>query len=244
MSGERNSLVQLDGGRPIVRAPKARLGDDRNGVATGTLEINLDDARSERSSNGQFLPGSKRAQRRGGKASSARTALARSLGLHDLSKLPKFEPFAREARAFAQATITELAKLSGGYVTAVVGAMVQSAALQLAGSRFLFAKGDMTGGSRLADGARSSLAMARHIAAQDGLARKAGGHALPALDAAAEAALDAEVDALMAKHSKSTREGDEPAQHMVTGNNEVTESDDATGNNEVTRNNPKQESDE
>lgn len=222
MKGERNSLVHLDRGKPRARVPKARLDDDRNGVASGVLAIDLDDARSERASNGQFLPGSKRAQQRGGKATNSRTVLARSLGLHDLSKVPTFEPFAREARAFAQATVTELAKLAGGYVTAIVGAMVQSAALQLAGSRFLFAAGDMTGGSRLADGARSSLAMARHMAAQDGLARKAGGSPLPALDAATEAELDRQVAEAMAAHAKSTRKGDARAEHMATGNDEVT----------------------
>jgi hypothetical protein len=205
VSNERNSLVQLDGGRPRVRTPKARLADDRNGVATGTLEISLDDTGAERASNGQFLPGSRASQRRGGKAGASRTALARNLGLHDLVNQPSFEPYARDARNFAQTAMTELAKLSGGYVTAVVGAMLQSAALQLAGSRFLFAKGDMTAGSRLADGARGSLAMARHLAAQDGLALKRGG-GLPAFQVD-EAAVNARFERLMANTTTGTPAG-------------------------------------
>ena len=95
------------------------------------------------------------------------SALIRKLGLGRVSAaglLPYFE----EAEAFARTHIEALAKnVGGGTCGFAPSSMVQSAALQLAGSRFAFANGDLTTGSRLADASRANLLSAHELAARE-----------------------------------------------------------------------------
>jgi hypothetical protein len=222
MKGDGTSFVEVNGGKPKVRIPRTRLGDTRDGVCAGVAAAEPEPAGVERQSNGRFAKGSAKLGRIGGRAKKNAAALAKDLGLEGLVKRPEFKPYLRRSQRLGRAIIADLAQHGGGHVGATAGHFVQSGCLATAASRFEFAAGNFLAASKLADSARSHFLAARHLVGQDALGRKRGGPMLPALDAATEAALDAEVERLVAAHGKSaTREG-ERAEHMVTGNNEVT----------------------
>jgi hypothetical protein len=117
--------------------------------------------------------------RRGGLAKAERDrllaetpALVSKLGLRGV--VPEaFLPYLNDAEEFAVAECKRLAHLVGGDEGCGMGpsSMVQSAALQLAGSRFAFAAGDLITGSRLADASRANLMSARDECAREAQAR-------------------------------------------------------------------------
>jgi hypothetical protein len=73
-----------------------------------------------------------------------------------------FLPYLDDGHDFAAAHAAELAQtVGGGFCPPGAASMVQSAALQLAASRWLFAKGDTVPASRLADASRANLMSAR-----------------------------------------------------------------------------------
>ena len=93
--------------------------------------------------------------------------LVRKLGLRGAVSAD-FLPYLDDADEFATAECARLAQLVGGGECGMGPAsMVQSAALQLAGSRFAFAGGDLIAGSRLADASRANLMSARDECARE-----------------------------------------------------------------------------
>jgi hypothetical protein len=136
----------------------------------------LAEHRTERQANGMFRPGARTAQSAGGTASREMTRLARRLTIGESLSDPRFEPFARAARAFRRAQVTLLARtVGGGHCGPAPASIIASAALQLAGSRFAFeVLGDMQLGSRLADASRQNLLAAHELAALEALSRPKG----------------------------------------------------------------------
>lgn len=128
---------------------------------------------AERQADGTFRPGARTAQAAGGTASREMTRLARRLTLGDSLSDPRFEPYARAARAFRRAQVTLLARaIGGGHCGPAPASIIASAALQLAGSRFAFeVLGDMQLGSRLANDSRQNLLAAHELAAREAAAR-------------------------------------------------------------------------
>jgi hypothetical protein len=99
--------------------------------ATASLTV-----RPDRTPNGRFT---------------AKNTVARSrrlrpgkLGGVDVSS-PEFRPFAKWGRRYAAHRRDELARAHGGQISAGVGALVESASLALAASRFAHAKASATG---------------------------------------------------------------------------------------------------
>jgi hypothetical protein len=119
---------------------------------------------------------------RGGRAKAKRVALARTLGhgtavgLPDTDS-PDFAPYRRAARAFQKAHLRQLAALAGGSVGTGPGSLIASAALQLAGSRYLFnlaAGGAVSAfkmASQLANDSRQNILAAYELAIREAKAR-------------------------------------------------------------------------
>jgi hypothetical protein len=97
------------------------------------------------------------------------------VGLGLRGKPPKaLAPFLDDAEQFAKYETARLAKtVGGGVCEGAPASFVQSAALQLAGSRAAFAAGDMALGSRLADASRQNLLAAFELCAREAVARAA-----------------------------------------------------------------------
>lgn len=118
--------------------------------------------------------------RLGGLAKAAQVAKLDALvglGLRDVG-LPAsaLQPFLRDAEDFAEHEIKRLAEIvGGGHCGASPSAMVQSAALQLAASRYLFSLGgdpaQLKLASMLANDSRQNLLAAHHICALEAKAR-------------------------------------------------------------------------
>jgi hypothetical protein len=97
--------------------------------------------------------------------------LVQELGLREVSA-EAFLPYLADAGEFARAEIERLAQVCGGGECGIgPSSMVQSAALQLAGSRFAFAQGELITGSRLADASRANLMSARDEVAREAQSR-------------------------------------------------------------------------
>jgi hypothetical protein len=111
--------------------------------------------------------------RRGGLAKAGQTRLSGSLALGEAFADPRFEPYARSARAFRKAHVQRLAKsVGGGECGPGPASIVASASLQLAASRFAFeVLGDMALGSRLANDSRQNLLAAHELCAREAQAR-------------------------------------------------------------------------
>lgn len=97
--------------------------------------------------------------------------LARGLGLRDV-KAPELLPYLNDAAELAEHECARLARIVGGGECGTGPALiVSSAALQIAGSRFAFARGDVVTGSRLGDAARANLMSAHDLCALEAEAR-------------------------------------------------------------------------
>jgi hypothetical protein len=109
----------------------------------------------------------------GGKARKGKTRLATRLRLGETFADPRFDPYARAAKAFQRAQVTTLARtVGGGACGPAPSSMVASAALQLAASRFAFeVEGDALKGSRLANDSRQNLLAAHELCAREAQAR-------------------------------------------------------------------------
>lgn len=155
----------------------------------------------ERRSNGTFTSAGARALGRRGGAEAARrtrfaTLLADQLGMATVD--PEMQPYVDGAKEFALAQRAHLAAtVGGGVVGPGPASMVQSAALALAASRYLYARGSsgdaklLGQAARLADQSRAALLTAHELAAREAQARAA--HAEPLDLAAALGATSAEV---------------------------------------------------
>lgn len=122
--------------------------------------------RSDRGANGQFTAGNT--------ASRSRRATPGKLGGVDTSS-PEFRPFKHWARRYAGHRRDELAKVHGGDLSAGVGAIIESASLALASSRYCQAKGAETNDVDLLKRAADLSALARQheLAAWELAAREA-----------------------------------------------------------------------
>lgn len=134
-------------------------------------------ATTERLPNGHFLKGARVAQSKGGRAVAGISKLARSIGITDADEA--FKPYQRWAVAFRRSQVQVLAQtVGGGHCGASPSSMVESAALQLAASRFLFATahGDtkkLNLASKMANDSRQNLLAAHELCALEAKARKA-----------------------------------------------------------------------
>jgi hypothetical protein len=148
-------------------------------------------AGGERDEHGRFRKGARTSQAAGGRATKHRTRLAAQLGLADLAEAADFAPYLEAAHDFAKHEGAYLAaQIGGGEIGPDVGAIILTAAWQVAASRYLFERGVREGdpqlfaqASRLGDSSRQNLLAARELAAKGAQSRKqprGGVHALVA----------------------------------------------------------------
>jgi hypothetical protein len=157
-----------DGRAPVhVEAPRA------DELPAGVPADARRESPADRGEGGRFAGGNV-ISIEGGKARSGHSRLARKVALGDSFADPRFDPYARSARAFRRAHVTALARsVGGGHCGPGPASIVASAALQLAGSRFAFeVLGDMALGSRLADSSRQNLLAAHELCAREATARR------------------------------------------------------------------------
>jgi hypothetical protein len=115
--------------------------------------------------------------RRGGLARAAKAKQLRALtGLGLRGAVPEnLRPFLDDAEQFAVHEIQRLAEDCGGGVCPPnASALVQQAALAMAGSRASYAAGDVVAGSRLGAEVRSCLLGARELCVREAETRQAG----------------------------------------------------------------------
>lgn len=113
--------------------------------------------------------------RRGGLARAAKAKQLRALsGLGLLGATPEsLKPFLEAANQFAAAEVERLARECGaGVCPQNAAALVQSAALAMAGSREAYSRGDTTTGSRLGVEVRQNLLGARELTVLEARGRK------------------------------------------------------------------------
>jgi hypothetical protein len=95
----------------------------------------------------------------------------------DLPSDTAIHPYLIQAEEFAKAEVARLAaEVGGGHCPINAASLVQSAALQLASSRYLFAKaegdaGKLAAAGKLADSSRQNLLAAHELAARTALTR-------------------------------------------------------------------------
>jgi hypothetical protein len=115
--------------------------------------------------------------RRGGLARARRARQLRALdglGLHG-EPPDVLRPYLDDAEAYAAHEVERLARDDGGGVCPPnASAMVQQAALAMAGSRVSFASGDLVTGARLGAEVRSCLLAARELCVREAETRRAG----------------------------------------------------------------------
>lgn len=137
----------------------------------------------DRREDGTLTPGGARELgRRGGIAAAERrrfaAQLADQLGMAEVG--PALAPYTDAAREFATAHLADLAQsVGGGRVGPGPASMIQSAALALAASRYLYARGSVAGDAKLlgqaaqlADKSRTALLTAHELAAREAQARR------------------------------------------------------------------------
>jgi len=137
----------------------------------------------QRDAQGRLLPGAgtKALARAGGRAKAEAAQLGRLLGLSEVDDAHPWAPYARLAREFRDEHMARLAAtVGGGEVGPAPASILSSAALQLAGSRWLSDRaaesGDVKGyleAARLADASRQNLLAAHELCAKEALARQA-----------------------------------------------------------------------
>ncbi len=108
--------------------------------------------------------------RSGGRSRKARTALAHTLAV--TSSDPVFKKYLGQAEAFRRAQVKLLAgSVGGGMCGPAPAALVASAALALAGSRYAYSSGDLQLGARLASEVRQHLLGAHELCAREAQAQ-------------------------------------------------------------------------
>jgi hypothetical protein len=116
-------------------------------------------------------PATVEAARAAGRSRRARAGLAHTLAVD--SKDPAWQAYLRQAEAFRRAQVRLLADaVGGGTCGPAPAALVASAALALAGSRYLYSQGDLPAAARLAAEVRSNLLGAHELCAREATARR------------------------------------------------------------------------
>lgn len=138
-------------------------------------------ATGNRRADGRLAPGSGTAElaAEGGRAKAERARLERLLGRVDLPDGHPVAPYRRDAADWRDAHLARLAEtVGGGEVGPAAQAIVSSAALQHAASRWLFDRAAVEqdaklalDASRLADASRQNLLAAHELAAREAQAR-------------------------------------------------------------------------
>lgn len=174
--------VQRSQGRRRPMVPRSDEVADGVAAPSGVVDPAVSDALAQvqRDDSGRLRDATSAAAlgRLGGLAKAAKErqlaelpSLVKGLGLRDIADAA-FLPYLHDAEEFAKAETNRLAQAVGGGECGIgPSSMIQSAALQLAGSRFAFAQGDLITGSRLADASRANL-----MSARDELARQTKAH--------------------------------------------------------------------
>lgn len=166
-------------GRSLVHVEPARADELPAGVpGPARPEATRDGA-------GRFVPGSGTSElaRKGARAAHESRQLAALLGLWEVPDDHPYAPYARLGREWRDSHMAELgATVGGGEVGPGPAAIVSSAALQLAASRWLSDKGArdcdaklLLEASKLADAHRQSLLAAHELAAREATARRTNG---------------------------------------------------------------------
>ena len=165
--------VERSHGQPRPQPP--RPDELPGGVAVPTRQ-------PERRPDGTLTPaGARLLGKRGGEAAAVTKRLAKLLCLIDLSDDHHFAKYSRLAREWRDDHASELAAtIGGGVVGPGPAAVIASAALQMAASRYLFDRGAETGdakllldASKLADSSRQNILAAHELAAREAKARPA-----------------------------------------------------------------------
>lgn len=141
------------------------------------------DAPVERDAHGQFTGGVITAQIRGGKAGRGKTRLSTRLSMSVIPTDSPFRPYRKSAASFRRVQCGELARtVGGGHCGPAPSAIVASAALLLAWSRFLSDKAAVCTDSkeqvdlimraaRLSETSRQHLLAAWEVCAKEALSR-------------------------------------------------------------------------
>jgi len=175
-------MPPLSHGQNSIRVEAPRPDELPDGVAAQAAPCTPPEAAQVRRAGGRIAEHSLAVElgRRGGLARVARERKLRALetlGLRAVegADLTQAAPFLADGEAFAQHEIARLAQTAGGgHCGAGPASMVQTAALQLAASRFLFSTGDreqIALASRLGDASRQNLAMAYELCCKEAKAR-------------------------------------------------------------------------
>jgi len=155
-------IDEMTAGVPDSGAPK---DDGKASEASRAMREGDDAARREAASLLGKLGGIAKAERDRG------LRVLEGLGLRGIPN-EVLAPFLSDAEAFAVHEMKRLAaEVGGGICNVGPSSIVQSAALQLAGSRCAFATGELLVGSRLADASRANLISARELCAREAAAR-------------------------------------------------------------------------
>lgn len=171
-------------GAGVPRIETLPVDELPEGVPAVTEEPLPPSGTPERLASGRFVKGARSAQSKGGHALAGQSKLARSIGIAGGEADAAFQKYRRYAVAFRRSHVQKLAlTVGGGHCGAAPASMVESAALQLAASRFLY---DTAGGdakkfaqaSKLMNESRQNLLAAYELCAREALARKAAA-ALP-----------------------------------------------------------------
>ncbi len=180
-------------GKPHVELPK--LADLPSGHAAPEPAPACQAQQAPRAADGRLVPGDSTSALASRAASArwlknkTRVRALEALGLRAMAADAAVLPYFEEADEFARHEIERLARVvGGGACGASASSMVQSAALQLAASRYLYASGDplqFVAASRLADASRQNLLSAHTVCALEAKARPKQGNAiLAAIEAA------------------------------------------------------------
>src|SRR4051812_11251993 len=164
-------------GRALVHVEPARADELPRGVPAPAPSADPAKPTTSRGSFGAVQAGTEEARALARKGALARWAKARQLraleGLGLRGAAPAaLSPYLEDAEQFAKRETERLAvTVGGGVCEGAPASMIQSAALQLAGSRAAFASGDTALGSRLANDSRQNLLAAFELCSREAAAR-------------------------------------------------------------------------
>ncbi len=165
--------VQNSQGRPRPLVP--RIDELPDGVPAPSRP----DPQRDAAGRFQAGAGTRELARAGGIAAGEARQLAALLGLWEAPEGHAYAPYARLAREWRDAHMAQLsATVGGGRIGPGPASVVSSAAMQMAGSRWLYDVGARVGdakalldASRLADASRANLLSAHELAAKEAAAR-------------------------------------------------------------------------
>ncbi len=168
--------MALRHGKDALRVETLQADEQPEGIPAPSGGAGLLQAEPARRSNGQLADrqGASQLGRRGGLARAAKASqLAALIGLGLRGAAPEvLGPFLADANAFAASEVERLARECGGGVCPQnAAALVQQAALAMAGSRAAYAQGDTALGAKLGVEVRQNLLGARELCVREAQSR-------------------------------------------------------------------------